>query len=194
MKYSLEDIAFILMIRSSYFIDGRKRGRDEDDEPRLVIDGGREEVQEIEDSVEPNPEEDMAEPSRKRTKREHQCTLCNRNFSAKSSLKRHTKLHTDKSKKHICKSCKSDFKTRQDLVRHQDKVHIKEKVHKCDQCPKRYMSKHSLTNHIKVFHLKKKEFFCSQCRVEFSQKTSLVRHIRTKHKNEEESFVQISSS
>ena len=105
-----------------------------------------------------------------------ECTICNKNYSSISKLKRHKLIHTE-TKDFKC-HCGAEFHRNDQLTRHK-KTHLKEpkteKLYHCTECPKIFKSNQNLKIHVnKHFELK---FKCIKCN-EFINKVDLNSHIR----------------
>ena len=78
--------------------------------------------------------------------RKHACYLCDKRFTAKTSLERHYRIHTGK-KDFICPICEKAFSRRDALNQHMI-YHGDEKMNSCSVCSKGYKTKQSLKLHI----------------------------------------------
>ena len=109
----------------------------------------------------------------------HQCNVCQKNFSSKKCLYRHTKTHTGE-KKHVCITCGRAF-TRKDVLQKHIVTHIDEKPHICSICPpdkqKCFKTKHDLHKHMKIHGEKNIHATCVNINVMSSG--TLKRHIQS---------------
>ncbi|XP_046407747.1 zinc finger protein 271-like [Ischnura elegans] len=106
----------------------------------------------------------------------YSCGVCDKSFSQKSHLVRHIRTHT-KEKPYSCNECDKSFSQKSQLVRHM-RIHTKERPYSCNECDKSFSRKTSLHIHIRT-HRKEKPYSCNECDKSFSEKSHLVCHIRT---------------
>lgn len=77
------------------------------------------------------------------------CTMCDKKFKLKSSLKRHIRKKHDNAALH-CSSCKITFNNNEDRKDHNINVHTKS--HICENCGKKLLSKQGLSFHRATQH------------------------------------------
>ena len=106
--------------------------------------------------------------------RQYSCNLCKKSFEFESSLTSHMNIHSKRV--HECNLCCSSFTTRSTLKAHM-LTHTGEKPFPCSVCDKKFSTKSNLTVHMRI-HTKEKPFQCPHCLQSFSQKSSLKYHLR----------------
>ncbi|XP_069835621.1 oocyte zinc finger protein XlCOF7.1-like [Dendropsophus ebraccatus] len=109
-------------------------------------------------------------------KKSYSCLECGRNFTKKSHLVEHKKIHTGE-KLYSCSECGKSFTKKSNLVQHQ-KLHTGEKPYSCSECGKKFTKRYGLVNHHWI-HKGEKPFSCLECGKSFTQKSDLVKHYRS---------------
>ena len=88
------------------------------------------------------------------------CSICEKNFSASSSLRVHMKLHKGE-KSHICTFCSKSFVEKTALKKHERK-HNNEKHFSCTDCGRTFKYASSVSNHKRTHAQGRKQYSCSQ--------------------------------
>ncbi|XP_061111859.1 zinc finger protein 668 [Conger conger] len=118
---------------------------------------------------------------RARGRKEFCCSLCDRKFSTKLSLRRHMGIHRGE-KPYQCPQCPYNTRLKASLVQHL-RVHTGEKPFKCTQCPYASIDGSSLRRHART-HTQEKPHHCQHCSYSSIQKKSLDLHVRRHHTGE----------
>ncbi|XP_039608423.1 zinc finger protein 502-like [Polypterus senegalus] len=103
----------------------------------------------------------------------HYCSECGKSFSCISYLQKHRIIHTGQ-KPHCCPECGKLFSRRSNLQRHR-RIHTGENPHCCSECGKSFLRRSNLQSH-KTIHTGEKPHCCSECGKSFSWKSSLQCH------------------
>ncbi|CAD5207120.1 unnamed protein product [Bursaphelenchus okinawaensis] len=120
--------------------------------------------------------------SRHESKLVYSCSVCSREFSDKSNMRKHAKLHTGE-KPYECEVCHHKFAKRSNLTQHLS-MHQRSStdVFKCAICDKDYFSKSALKLHFRV-HTNENPFRCARidCDMAFRTRKLLNSHVRKLH-------------
>ncbi|KAJ8336745.1 hypothetical protein SKAU_G00379650 [Synaphobranchus kaupii] len=119
--------------------------------------------------------------TRARGRKEFCCSLCDRKFATKLSMRRHMGIHKGE-KPHQCPHCHYSTRLKASLVQHL-RVHTGEKPFKCSQCPYASIDGSSLRRHART-HTQEKPHHCQHCTYSSIQKKSLDLHVRRHHTGE----------
>ncbi|XP_051919195.1 zinc finger protein OZF-like [Hippocampus zosterae] len=104
------------------------------------------------------------------------CFQCDKTFSHKINLKRHTILHTGE-KPFSCSVCGKKFTQKVHLTSHM-KIHTGEKPFTCSYCGKSFKRKTNLTSHTRT-HTGERPFSCPSCNKGFIDYSAMIKHTRT---------------
>ena len=84
------------------------------------------------------------------------CPICNKKFSDRPGLNRHSRIVHDKIKIAKCDICSQEFNTECSKKRHIESVH-EGKIYGCDKCEKEFSYSASLLKHKKNYHNSKED-------------------------------------
>ncbi|XP_065194566.1 zinc finger protein 32-like [Sycon ciliatum] len=103
------------------------------------------------------------------------CTVCDKAFRTPSNLSNHKRIHTGW-KPFKCNVCGESFRTTAHLAGHQ-RIHTGEKPFQCQVCNKAFRQISHLTRHERL-HSGTTPFSCKVCGKSFSRKSNLIAHER----------------
>lgn len=104
------------------------------------------------------------------------CKECGKGFTQKSTCLRHERSHTGELP-FICTECGNGFAQKSGLQKHR-LIHTGERPYSCRFCECRFTQKTTCQRHERV-HTGEKPYVCQQCGKAFGQSTSLERHVKT---------------
>ncbi|XP_050431584.1 zinc finger protein 454-like isoform X5 [Adelges cooleyi] len=107
--------------------------------------------------------------------RHYKCDVCFKDFSCKSLLTKHERVHNGE-KPYKCAVCSKSFSQKYNLTAH-ERVHTGEKPYKCDVCLKSFYTNSDLTKHKRV-HTGEKPYKCDVCLKSFYTNSDLTKHKR----------------
>ncbi|XP_070382153.1 zinc finger protein 567-like isoform X2 [Dermacentor albipictus] len=116
----------------------------------------------------------LAEHCRKRSRENHKCESCGKQFYRSDHLVRHYRTHTDE-RPYKCKICDKMFRRPYDLDVHK-RIHAGERPYKCEICDKSFSHRSTLRKH-QLTHSDEKPHVCLICTRAFKAKDSLKRHL-----------------
>ena len=115
----------------------------------------------------------------------HFCTICKRNFSAKSKLQKHNiSYHEGKDPAYKCFVCDQRFFKRNDVLTHFETIHegIKPYLFYCSTCKRNFSANSKLEKHNKTFHEgKDPPHKCYICATSFFKTIKLLEHFKLVH-------------
>ena len=119
---------------------------------------------------------DIAEHPRDDKSRPYLCTVCDKQFTCKVSLNRHSRMHSavKRDDMYSCTQCEKRYSSQRALSVH---MNIHSGRYKCRECGKCCRSSCDLAVHRRS-HSGEKPFECTVCSRRFTQSGDLVNHSR----------------
>ncbi|XP_013191582.2 zinc finger protein 883 [Amyelois transitella] len=102
------------------------------------------------------------------------CDICQKDYSTKSLLKRHMKLHRNE-RPYQCTKCAKSYSRHDQLLQHM-KWHDGIKPYICSFCSKAFNQLCSLKDHIRT-HTGETPYLCSECGKSFTNSSNLRQHL-----------------
>ena len=120
------------------------------------------------------------------SKREHQCSICQRSFGVLKDLNQHLKFHNER---FCCEHCGKTLKSRYALMLHIARIHNgaaprQVKHYLCTLCGKMCRSKTEYTTHRNKEHLRIQPFHCEICDTGFFARSNLRAHEKVADQND----------
>ncbi|XP_069986664.1 uncharacterized protein [Penaeus vannamei] len=115
-----------------------------------------------------------SEEALNRPKEEVDCRICGKQFSSKTALAYHSKLHDGKT--YTCDTCGKLFNHPSNLKTH--KLRHEKKNYYCDKCGKGFHTNFALLMHDNQSHRMAKSWKCKHCGKAFTRGAAFKEHIR----------------
>ncbi|XP_070382177.1 zinc finger protein 211-like [Dermacentor albipictus] len=116
----------------------------------------------------------LAEHCSKRSRENHKCESCGKQFYRADHLVRHYRTHTDE-RPYKCGICDKMFRRSCNLDVHK-RIHAGERPYKCEICDKSFSQRSNLRKH-QLTHSDERPHVCLICTRAFKAKESLKRHL-----------------
>ncbi|XP_064621097.1 zinc finger and SCAN domain-containing protein 32-like [Lineus longissimus] len=121
----------------------------------------------------------MSAHQKKQERLSYQCRVCRRDFTSRSGLQSHSRVHNVRGKHYECQVCHAMFATEKTMATHL-KLHRRESYYHCSTCQKPFLNVTSLTKH-QLTHPAVRPQSCPICGLSFVAKECLLQHITKIH-------------
>jgi KRAB domain-containing zinc finger protein len=110
------------------------------------------------------------------------CSVCDKTFTFRNSLRRHMLFHTGQKKRYQCALCPKSYSQNGDLKRHSSSVHSADDgqvnpEYACPTCGKTFVTRSNMRRH-RIIHTGERPYSCPVCFKAFTQRTDMKKHLR----------------
>ena len=109
------------------------------------------------------------------TETKYDCQHCGRALKDKGALTEHERVHTGE-KPLKCTICEKEFRMKQSLKAHVKTQHTKDNIYNCELCGKTFNYGRGLLKHLSRYHGNETGFKCGECNDVFSTEMGLKIH------------------
>ncbi len=117
------------------------------------------------------------------------CPKCGKEYASNFAFRTHLAIHAANEGELMCGVCKGEFTEKSLLLQHL-KIHAgarsvkdSERNHSCPLCNKLFFTRKDVARHL-VVHTKNRDFLCQYCPQRFGRRDHLVRHLKRAHATE----------